>query len=212
MFISADTIQNEAFRECTNLVSVTFTSNVKSIGELAFIMCTNMESVDLPSSVTEIEYGAFGYCLGLNAVTFPANVKSIGSYAYAGCNNMESVTSLIKEPFEITEDVFMNVDMQTGETSFTKATLYVPYGTKVKYEATAAWDKFENIVEMEKTEDFGDVNGDGSVGIGDIVAVTNVMAGAGGDAEAAARADVNGDGSVGIGDIVAITNIMAGQQ
>ena len=58
----------------------------------------------------------------------------------------------------------------------------------------------------------GDVNGDGSVGIGDIVAVTNVMAGAGSDADAAARADVNGDGSVGIGDIVAITNIMAGQQ
>ena len=57
----------------------------------------------------------------------------------------------------------------------------------------------------------GDVNADGSVGIGDIVAVTNVMAGITNDADTVARADVNGDGSVGIGDIVAITNIMAGQ-
>jgi hypothetical protein len=63
----------------------------------------------------------------------------------------------------------------------------------------------------------GDVNSDGEVGIGDIVAITNVMAGIfqeGMDDDAInalkARADVNGDGNVGIGDIVAITNIMAG--
>ena len=56
-----------------------------------------------------------------------------------------------------------------------------------------------------------DVNNDGEVGIGDIVAVTNVMAGLAGDGSpVATRADVNGDGDVGIGDIVAITNIMAG--
>ena len=56
----------------------------------------------------------------------------------------------------------------------------------------------------------GDVNADGEVGIGDIVAVTNVMADTEDDAATIQRADVNGDGEVGIGDIVAITNIMAG--
>ena len=71
----------------------------------------------------------------------------------------------------------------------------------------------------------GDVNADGQVGIGDIVAVTNIMAGISIDAAALTnlgsvyrvdnadmmkRADVNEDGQVGIGDIVAITNIMAG--
>ena len=63
----------------------------------------------------------------------------------------------------------------------------------------------------------GDVNNDGQVGIGDIVAITNIMAGIFNedmDDEAIeafkARADVNKDGQVGIGDIVAITNIMAG--
>ena len=64
----------------------------------------------------------------------------------------------------------------------------------------------------------GDVNNDGQVGIGDIVAITNVMAGIypedmDDEAKAAlkARADVNHDNEVGIGDIVAITNIMAGK-
>ena len=56
----------------------------------------------------------------------------------------------------------------------------------------------------------GDVNNDGTVGIGDIVAVTNIMAGLNDDAATRSRADVNGDGDIGIGDIVAITNIMAG--
>ena len=58
----------------------------------------------------------------------------------------------------------------------------------------------------------GDVNNDGQVGIGDIVAITNVMAGIETDAGIVSRADVNGDTQVGIGDIVAVTNIMAGVQ
>ena len=56
----------------------------------------------------------------------------------------------------------------------------------------------------------GDVNLDGQVGIGDIVAITNIMAGDILDEEALNRADVNHDGDIGIGYIVAITNIMAG--
>ena len=55
-----------------------------------------------------------------------------------------------------------------------------------------------------------DVNMDGQVGIGDIVAITNVMAGTETNPSIRARANVNGDLSVGIGDIVAITNAMAG--
>ena len=56
----------------------------------------------------------------------------------------------------------------------------------------------------------GDVNADGQVGIGDIVAITNIMAGISTDEAMMKRADVNEDSQVGIGDIVAITNIMAG--
>lgn len=56
----------------------------------------------------------------------------------------------------------------------------------------------------------GDVNNDGMVGIGDIVSVTNIMAGTENDPATKERADLNGDGDIGIGDIVSITNIMAG--
>ena len=55
---------------------------------------------------------------------------------------------------------------------------------------------------------YGDVNHDGTVGIGDIVAITNAMS----INEELCDADVNDDGQAGIGDIVAITNIMAGKE
>ena len=64
--------------------------------------------------------------------------------------------------------------------------------------------------EAEKANLKGDVNIDGQVGIGDIVTVTNVMAGTETKPDFVSRADVNNDGQVGIGDIVTITNIMAG--
>ena len=66
------------------------------------------------------------------------------------------------------------------------------------------------LVDMVAAMRKGDVNVDSQVGIGDIVAITNVMAGTDTDAGLTTRSDVNGDGTVGIGDIVAITNLMAG--
>ncbi len=91
--------------------------------------------------------------------------------------------------------------------NYSKVTLYVPKGTKEKYEATSGWNKFTDIVEIVK----GDANSDDQVGIGDIIAATNIMANPSADVKAKALSDVNGDRNIGIGDIVAITNIMAGQ-
>lgn len=55
----------------------------------------------------------------------------------------------------------------------------------------------------------GDVNGDGSIDSGDVMAIYNAMAG-NGDAALMNRADVNGDGNIDSGDVMAIYSIMAG--
>ena len=84
------------------------------------------------------------------------------------------------------------------------------YNITFKFSPTKKVDPYEvyNLtVSLEKVErPVGDVNGDYEVGIGDIVAITNIMAEDGFDA----AADLNGDGTIGIGDIIAVTNIMAG--
>ena len=82
---------------------------------------------------------------------------------------------------------------------------YYGWGVGIDGQLTKEWVIFGRNLK-------GDVNGDGQVGIGDIVAITNVMAGTETDPDIIQRADVNGDTGVGIGDIVAITNIMAGAE
>lgn len=62
------------------------------------------------------------------------------------------------------------------------------------------------VVEEAQQGIKGDVDGNGSVGLGDIEAILAIMAG-GADTPAA---DVDGNGTTGLGDIEAILNILAG--
>ena len=167
---SVTSIGEFAFYGCTGLTSLTIPNSVTSIGGAAFRGCTGLESIIvedgntvydsrnncnaiietetntllqgcnntvIPGSVTSIGIGAFYHCKGLTSVTIPNSVTSIDIWAFNGCTGLTSVISMIEEPFEIFENVFSNYN----------ATLYVPAGTKEKYEGTPAWNKFENIVE-----------------------------------------------------------------
>jgi len=129
-------------------------------------------------------------------------VTSIGDGAFEDCYGLTEVRSKIIEPFAIDSYVFPNYDIP----------LYVPIGTKEKYTATDGWKEFKTIIEVEFDEPVvevpGDLNGDKTIDVGDIMAVINVMAGQGGDMTLE-QADVNGDGSVNVGDIMAIINLMA---
>ena len=129
------------------LTSVTFGEGVESIGRYAFARCSGLTSVAFGEGVASIGGYAFHDCTGLTSVTIPSSVTSIGEYAF-GFANLNTVTSFIKEPFEITDDVFMYSYDESWNKLFTTATLYVPAGTKEKYLATPAWNQFQNIVEL----------------------------------------------------------------
>ena len=137
-------------------------------------------------------------CTGLTSFTIGRNVKSIGVGAFLG-TNLTTVTSLISNPYEVDEKVFFNKNDH-----FTTAILYVPKGTKAKYEATPAWNKFRKIVEKVLR---GDVNDDGAVDVADIAVIIDTMAKGSNDAEA----DVNKDTGVDVADIATVIDIMAGK-
>jgi hypothetical protein len=101
--------------------------------------------------------------------------------------------------------VFEYYSFDSATTLFTSATLYVPAGTKAKYEATSAWNLFQNIVEM------GDANGDKVVDVADVVAIVNCILGEPVDGFIAAAADINGDSIIDVVDVVAVVNIILGE-
>ena len=54
--------------------------------------------------------------------------------------------------------------------------VYVPAGSKTSYWTASGWYNFINILELDAAEPVrGDVNGDGTVDIGDVNAVINIM-------------------------------------
>ena len=84
-------IGNNAFLSCTNLTSVVIGNSVTSIGDYAFYNCKSLTSITIPDSVTSIGSSAFYDCGSLTSVVIPDKVTTIGSYAFLGCKRLTSV-------------------------------------------------------------------------------------------------------------------------
>ncbi len=157
----------------------------------------------IPSSITTIKSQAFEGCSSLTSITIPNTVTSIENYAFLDCTGLAEVCSMIEEPFAIEEQVFgYDVPIRFLDS----ATLYVPRGTKSKYQSTDGWKNFTTIIETDfSDEPKGDVNGDQTVDVADMATVIDMMATGTNDASA----DVNGDGVVDVADIATIISEMA---
>ncbi|MBR6083661.1 MAG: leucine-rich repeat protein [Salinivirgaceae bacterium] len=85
-------ISENAFYGCTGLTSVTISSGVTNISKYAFYSCMALTSVDIPNSVTSIGEGTFNSCRSLTSVDIPNSVTSIGHGVFYGCSGLTSVS------------------------------------------------------------------------------------------------------------------------
>jgi hypothetical protein len=81
-------IEEGAFVDCKNLVSVTIPETVTSIGAEAFAGCSGLTSVIIPGSVSDIEEYTFFGCRRLDSVILLEGVINIGNYAFSGCSGL----------------------------------------------------------------------------------------------------------------------------
>ncbi|NLL95292.1 MAG: leucine-rich repeat protein, partial [Thermoplasmatales archaeon] len=113
---SVTAIGNEAFKNCTELMSVTISSTVETIGKEAFSGCTGLKTVtftgaglktidenafldtaivsfELPASVTSIKNGAFRNCGSLTVFDIPEESKltAIGIFSFLNCVSLQSI-------------------------------------------------------------------------------------------------------------------------
>ena len=74
------------------LVNVTIPNTVTTIGEYAFLNCTELTTVNIPNSVINIEQGAFSGCIKLSSnLVLPNSVTTIGSDAFYLCSNLSKI-------------------------------------------------------------------------------------------------------------------------
>ena len=115
--------------------------SVTSIGANLFEE-NGLVNMDIPNSLTEISHSMFLGCKDLESVTIPSSITSIGPSAFYGCSNLTKITSMLVDPMPLSykDEVWNGIN-------FNEAILYVPFGTKEKYETTSGWTLFKNIVE-----------------------------------------------------------------
>ena len=84
-------IGENAFAICFNLESITIPDSVTSIGKNAFESCAFIKKIIMPKDVTSIKYGTFLACLNLNSVTLSNSITSIEKSAFYGCESLTDV-------------------------------------------------------------------------------------------------------------------------
>ena len=85
-------IDNELFKDCDKLQSVTIPDTVTEIGEMAFENCTSLEKINIPDSVTEIGNSAFAGCSSLITAVIPNKVTKISEALFSNCTYLVNVT------------------------------------------------------------------------------------------------------------------------
>ena len=133
-------IMKEAFNETPYLKGLVLPNNLLYIGVYAFYN-SGIMNIDVPGSVQEIDDFAF-WQSQLSTVHLHEGLQTIGRGAFANLDNFTNMYCDIKEPIILTDNPFINTDI-------TNAVLYVPYGSKEKYEAAQYWQDFGNIVEKD---------------------------------------------------------------
>lgn len=95
-------IAAEAFKECKNLESILFPSNLKYIEKNAFYDCSNLTSLELPYSLENIGESVFSYCTNLESIEIQNNIFT----AIDGILYTKDLKTLIQYPSGKKDETF----------------------------------------------------------------------------------------------------------
>ena len=86
------TIENRAFSGCSNIKKLTLGKNVSEIGMHAFQRNIGLTTLTIPDSVTFIDTGAFGGCSKLREISIGKSVSRMGGAVFASSPQLRKVT------------------------------------------------------------------------------------------------------------------------
>lgn len=85
-------IGTNAFSYHYEIESVILPEGLEEIETTAFIKCTRMRYIELPTTLRYIRDNAFRYCENLEDITIPAGLLELGDRAFHGCNQLRYAT------------------------------------------------------------------------------------------------------------------------
>lgn len=136
-------IGEEAFNDC-RMSSIEFKEGLKIIGRNAFVNCSELVTLKLPSTMERIEEYAFCNCTQLSNVDYGNGIKYIGDHAFCGCNSMTSL-KLPDSLISIGESAFTGSDYGTGNHIFST----VQIGNGLKEITDVFWGMNHNQPKIE---------------------------------------------------------------
>ena len=104
---AVEIIDESCFQNCSALVSVYMTDNVKELKTQAFANCKSLINIRMSESLHSIEQSAFNGCSNLVSVSIPDSVTSMGWLVFANCSKLESV-KLSENMEEVSIQCFYN--------------------------------------------------------------------------------------------------------
>lgn len=84
-------IGENAFRDCTDITSITLPETITNISASAFEGCPILWEVKLPSSLKSIDEYAFSWCGGLHDIELPTGITYIAEDAFYGSDNVNVI-------------------------------------------------------------------------------------------------------------------------
>ena len=82
-------VQDKAFYQNEDIVSIAIGNNVTYVGKYAFYQCPNLETVKFGKRVAVISTCAFTQCPNLENVTLPSSIRRIGAKAFYQCTSVK---------------------------------------------------------------------------------------------------------------------------
>lgn len=83
-------ISSRAFYCCANLKSIEFYEGVDEIGENSFVG-VNIQSLELPDTLSTLSSGAFADCENLSSVTTGDGITTIMLSSFANCGSLKTI-------------------------------------------------------------------------------------------------------------------------
>lgn len=79
------------FGDISDMTSIVIPNSVTDLTKNAFSSCLDLTSVTLPNGITELGKDCFSWCKGLSSITIPSYITKLGISCFEKCDNLTSI-------------------------------------------------------------------------------------------------------------------------